>query len=248
MQATTRARCSFGLGTMRGPVLAAVLIAAIGPGSAGASVPLTVDFNDGFTFSGVHERQRLSGFASRPLGTDFANVPTLWELIQQEARPATVRTVFPGQGGQMIQIDSGDPILFEYSAEGLPFQVRLAALGTPGFGGGLGNPIEFEAIASLQGSGSGIADITLPNLGFLQEVESVSFGGLEPQGLHDRLVGGTRRRAAPLPGQRRARRGRPLRAGPHDRGVRPQATLLLAGAALLRAFGRRGGLRSASRR
>jgi hypothetical protein len=139
-----------------------------------ASIPITLDTTDGYTFSVLQKTVHLSGISQLPLGPNFATTPTLVELIQQAASPATLRAVFPGQGGQTIQIDTGDPILFEYAAEAMPFQVRLTSLGTPGFGGGLGNTIEFDTMADLQGSGEGIANINLPNLGFLNQIQSMS--------------------------------------------------------------------------
>jgi hypothetical protein len=58
--------------------------------------------------------------------------------------------------------------------EQIPFKTRLTSLGTPGFGGGLGSVIESENVLNVQGSGEGIANINLPNLGFLNQIQSMS--------------------------------------------------------------------------
>ena len=138
------------------------------------SIPLLLDVSDGYTFSGNAENLSLSDTVSAPLGPNFAIVPTLIELIQQNSVPGEFRAIFPDQGGQTILIDNGDPIRFEYLFEGIPFLARLTALGAPGFGGGLGSTIEFTTTADMKGSGEGVANINLPNLGFLEETNFMS--------------------------------------------------------------------------
>jgi hypothetical protein len=150
---------------------------------AWASVPLTIDFSDGYTFSGVQRVVDGSGVAQLPLGANYLLVASSIEVKIPLGAGGSghVRAIFPGQGGQTILIDTGDPILFEYSFMDVPFEVRVRDIDTSAdFGGGLGEEFTFNILADVLGTGLGAASIDKPNLGFLMNPNlSLSLGNAD---------------------------------------------------------------------
>lgn len=83
----------------------AVLLA--GGRTARATIPITLDVSDGYTFSGVQRPSTSSGVTQMPLGNLFSNVPTQIELRFLTDISGNVRAVFPGQGPGTILVDTG---------------------------------------------------------------------------------------------------------------------------------------------
>jgi hypothetical protein len=160
------------------PVTVGLLVMGVlvaGAGSTRASVPVTASTNDGVTFSGLDLKFEGAGTAGLFLGTDFDPVGSLVEIELQTPQGGDVTAIFPGQGGTTVFVDTGDQILFEYSFEDLLYLITITDIDTSrDFGGGLGPVIEITTMADLSGSGFGVADISLPNIGLLSNTESMS--------------------------------------------------------------------------
>jgi hypothetical protein len=163
------------LPTAVGAVICLIVAASAQAQFNGPTIRVTVDANGNYVFPTIQQTHDLNGTAMIPLGSAFAPVPTRVEFFQQQSAPGEVIAHFPGQqAGNTVEIGDGDPVPFQFSVKGIPYLVRMTALGTPGFGGGLGTTFEFTTMADLEGSGTGWANVNLPNLGLLSQITSMS--------------------------------------------------------------------------